>query len=72
MRIARGRRAMGGPARVRNANITRRIVRFQNIDQVRKLAPCTATDELTIMHGADTSGVITPILHPLQPIDQPV
>ena len=72
MRIARGRRAMGGPARMRDANITRRIVRFQNIDKVRKLALCPATDELTIMHGAHTGGVITPILHPLQPIDQPV
>jgi hypothetical protein len=42
------------------------------MDKVRKLALCTATDELTIMDSAHTGGVITPILHPLQPIDQPV
>ena len=72
VRIARGRRAMGGPARMRDANVASRIIGFQNIDKVCKLALRTATNELTIMHGANTGGVITPILHPFQAIDQPV
>ena len=65
VRVARRRCAMRGPAGVRNADISSGIVGLKHVDKVRKLALCTATNELAIMHGANTGGVITPILHPL-------
>jgi hypothetical protein len=57
---------------VGDANVTSGIIGLEDIDEIGQLALRAATDELTVMHGANTGGVITPILHPLQPIDQPV
>jgi hypothetical protein len=72
MRVACGRRAVGGPAGMRDTDIARRIVGFQDRNKVRKLALGAPTDELAIMHGAHPRAIIPAIFHPLQPIDQPV
>jgi hypothetical protein len=72
MRIARRRRAMRRPAGMRDADIARRVVGLQDSDEVRKLPLRTPADKLAARHGANSSGVIPPILHPLQAIDQTV
>ena len=72
MRVAGRRRTVGGPAGMRDADIARRIVGFEDIDKVRQLPLRATAYELAVKHGADTRRVIPPILHPLQPIDQPV
>ena len=72
MRIARCWRAVRRPAGVCNADIASRVVGFQDLHEVGKLALRPAADKLAVMHRANPGGVIPPILHPLQPIDQTV
>jgi hypothetical protein len=72
MRVASGRRAVRSPAGMRDADIAGRVVGLEDIDEVGELPFGAATDKLAARHGANPGAIIAPILHPLQPIDQPV
>ena len=72
MGIVRCRRAMRGPAGVGDADIARRIVRFQHGDQVGQLAFGAATDQLAIVDRAYPGAIIAAIFHSFQPVDQTI
>ena len=72
VRVVDGRRAMRGPARVRDPGGARcRLVR-QLGRQIAQLALGPAAFELTVMDGADAGRIIAAIFQPFQPIDQPI
>ncbi len=53
MRVARGRRAVRGPAGVGDADIAGGVIGLQLGDQIGKLALCPAADQLAILHSAN-------------------
>ena len=65
MRVARRRRAMRGPAGMRDADIAGRVVGFQHLHEIGKLPLGAPADKLTARHRANPGGIIPPILHPL-------
>ena len=72
MGIVHRRRAMGGPAGMRDAGGPGSRLSHQLFRQILQLALGPAAIELAIMHGTDASGIITAIFQPLQPFDQPI
>ena len=72
VRVARGRRAMGRPAGVRNADIAGCRIAGEFLDEVVELPLRTAADQLAVKHGAHARAVITAILHSPKAIDQTV
>ena len=72
MRIVYGRRAMRGPARVRDTGRSGRRIAGQLGGQVPEFALGAAALELAVMDGADAGRIIAAIFQPLEPVDQPV
>ena len=72
MSIACRRRAMGGPAGVRDTDIAGRGIAGENLDQIGKLAFSPAADQFAAIDRADPGAVISAIFHPLQPVDEPI
>ncbi len=72
VRVADGRRAVRRPARVSNADAPVQRVGGQLTREIVELPLRPAPDELAVIDGADTGGVIAAILEPLEPVEQPL
>ena len=70
VRVRRGRRAVGGPAGVRDPDIAGRRVLFEHRDQIGQPPFGAAAHQRAIVQRADARTVITAIFHAPQPIDQ--
>ena len=71
MRILRGRRAVRGPARMRDAGVTGGGVVRQFDHQIVELALGAPADQFALVERADPGAVIAAVFHPAQAIDQP-
>ncbi len=65
-------RAMGRPARVRNADISGKRPIGKHLDQIGKLAFGAAPVQRAIVNRAKPGAVIAAIFHPLEPVDQTI
>ena len=65
-------RPMRSPARVRDAGVTRRGITGQYLHQVVELSLGPSPDQRITLHRTHPGRIIAAILHPFQPIDQPV
>ena len=70
--IGRGRRAVGRPSGMRNADIARRGITGQHVRQIGEPALGTAADEFAILKRTHARAVIAAVFHALEPLDQPV
>ena len=72
MGIVAGRRAVGRPARVRDADLARQRVRGELAREIVELALGAAPFELAVDDRADPGRIIAAIFEPPEALDQPV
>ena len=72
VRVTDGRRAVRRPARMSNADAPMQRVGGELTREIFELPLRPAADELAVIDGADTGGVVAAILEPLQAVEQPL
>src|SRR3546814_13562191 len=72
MRVARRRRTVGRPARVRDADGAGRGIAAKFLDQIAELAFGAAADQLAALDRAHARRIIAAVLHALPPVDEAV
>jgi hypothetical protein len=70
MRVERDRRAVRGPARVRDAGVARQPLRRDLALQVRDAIDATRAGERTVAIDDDPARIVAAVFEPLQPVDE--